>query len=155
MVLLIYLYLRLFLNLLYANFTKWSDTLKQLVGKLPTNCLSVFDDFVGLTVNPIQDGLFWDCSRMGATRRASLHKICHTYPTMIKLVTAIPYRKKIQKLYESHDRPLEFCWCQHFFTRNHQILLYQEIQIQIAFWYIISIYFNISWVFIDCYNKRD
>ena len=24
----------------------------------------------------------------------------------------------------------------------------------IAFWYIISIYFNFSWVFIDCYNKH-
>ena len=27
---------------------KWSNTLKQFVGKLPTNCLSVFDHFVGL-----------------------------------------------------------------------------------------------------------
>ena len=35
-------------NLLNANPTKWSNTLKQLVGKLPTNCLSVFDQFVGL-----------------------------------------------------------------------------------------------------------
>ena len=26
--------------------TKWSNTLKQSVGKLPTNCLSVFDHFV-------------------------------------------------------------------------------------------------------------
>ena len=36
------------LNPLSANFTKWSNTLKQFVGKLPTNCLSVFDHFVGL-----------------------------------------------------------------------------------------------------------
>ena len=36
------------LNLLSANPTKWSNTLKQFVGKLPTNCLSVFDHFVGL-----------------------------------------------------------------------------------------------------------
>ena len=35
-------------NPLNANFTKWSNTLKQFVGKLPTNCLSVFDHFVGL-----------------------------------------------------------------------------------------------------------
>ena len=26
-----------------ANFTKWSNTLKQFVGKLPANCWSVFD----------------------------------------------------------------------------------------------------------------
>ena len=36
-------------------------------------------------------------------------KICHTYPTMMKLGTVIPYPKKIQKIYESRDTPLEFC----------------------------------------------
>ena len=33
-----------------ANFTKWSNTLKQFVGNLPTNCLNVFDHFVGLAL---------------------------------------------------------------------------------------------------------
>ena len=46
------------LNPLSANPTKWSNTLKQFVGKLPTNCLSVFDHFVGLVlkglINPIK-----------------------------------------------------------------------------------------------------
>ena len=36
----------LFFNPLSANPTKWSNTLKQFVGKLPTNCLSVFDHIV-------------------------------------------------------------------------------------------------------------
>ena len=36
------------LNPLSTNPTKWSNTLKQFVGNLPTNCLSVFDHFVGL-----------------------------------------------------------------------------------------------------------
>ena len=71
-------------------------------------------------------------------KRFPLHKICHTYPSMIKLVPVIPYPKKIQKMYASRDTPLEFCRRQCFFARNQQILLYQEIQIQIAFWYIIS-----------------
>ena len=31
-----------------ANPTKWPNTLKQLVGNLPTNCLIVFDHFVRL-----------------------------------------------------------------------------------------------------------
>ena len=35
-------------NSLSTSFTKWSNTLKQFVGKLPTNCLCVFDYFVGL-----------------------------------------------------------------------------------------------------------
>ena len=38
------------INLLSANFTKWSNTLKQFVGNLPTNCLNVFDHFVGLAL---------------------------------------------------------------------------------------------------------
>ena len=36
------------LNPLSVNPTKWLNTLKQFVGKLPTNCLSVFGHFVNL-----------------------------------------------------------------------------------------------------------
>ena len=42
------------LNPLCANFTKWSNTLKQFFGKLPTNCLSVFDHFVGLELKGLR-----------------------------------------------------------------------------------------------------
>ena len=35
-------------NILSTNHTKWSKTLKQFVDQLPTNCLSVFDHFLGL-----------------------------------------------------------------------------------------------------------
>ena len=38
------------LNPLSANFTKWSDKLKQFICKLSTNCLSVFGYFVGLVL---------------------------------------------------------------------------------------------------------
>ena len=63
---------------------------------------------------------------------------------MMKLGTAIRYLKRIRKLYESRDTPLEFCWHQHLFTRNLQIFLYQEIQIKIPFRYIISTTSNFS-----------
>ena len=65
----------------------------------------------------------------GSAKRFPLPKICHIYPTMIKLDTVIPYLKKIQKMFESRDTLLEFCWQQHFFTRNQQIWLYQKIQL--------------------------
>ena len=39
---------------LIANITKWSNTLKQFVGKLPTNCLSVFDHFEGLALKGLK-----------------------------------------------------------------------------------------------------
>ena len=45
-------------------------------------------------------------------------------------------------MYKSGDTSPKFCWHQHFFTGNQQILLYQEIQIQTAPWYIISNSFN-------------
>ena len=80
---------------------------------------------------------------------APLPKICHIYPAMMKVGTVIPYLKKIQKIFQSRDTSPEFCWHQYFFTINQKILLYQEIQIQIAFWYIISNSFNFSWVFKD------
>ena len=41
-------------NPLRANLTKWSDTLKQFVGKLATNCLTVFDHFVGLALKGLK-----------------------------------------------------------------------------------------------------
>ena len=39
----------LIINPVSAKITRWPNTLKQFVGNLPTNCLSVFDHFVGLT----------------------------------------------------------------------------------------------------------
>ena len=84
----------------------------------------------------------------------SVPKTCHKYVTMIKLDTGIPYLMKILKTYKSHDTPLEFCWHQHFFTGNYQIFVYQEIQIQTAFWCIISNSFNFFWVFKGCFNKQ-
>ena len=36
-----------------ANFTKWSNILKQFVGNLPTNFLSVFEHFVGLALKEL------------------------------------------------------------------------------------------------------
>ena len=37
-------------NTLSASPTNWSNTLKQFVGKLPTNCLSVSEHFLGLAL---------------------------------------------------------------------------------------------------------
>ena len=61
-----------------------------------------------LEFNPIQDGHFRECSGVGRAKKAPLPKICHRYPTMMKLGTVIPYLKKIQKIYESRDTPPEF-----------------------------------------------
>ena len=41
-------------NRLIVNPTKWSNTLKQFVGNLPTNCLIVFDHFVILALKGLR-----------------------------------------------------------------------------------------------------
>ena len=52
-------------------------------------------------------GLLTDDGEGGACKKAPpLPKICHTYPTMMKLGTVIPYLKKIPKICESRDTPL-------------------------------------------------
>ena len=45
-----------------------------------------------------------------AKRTPSLKSVTH----ILQFDTVIPYLKKFQKLYESRDRVLYFCWHQHF-----------------------------------------
>ena len=52
----------------------------------------------------------------GGGKKVLLPKICHTYPTMMKLDTFIRYPKKIKKIYESHDTLPDFCWHQNFLS---------------------------------------
>ena len=46
-----------FLNPLSANPEKWPNTLKQIVGNLPTICLSVFDHFMNLALKGLKVSL--------------------------------------------------------------------------------------------------
>ena len=81
------------------------------------------------SINPIQMVFFGAAHGWGAKKvpPPSLKSVTHIIQWWNLAV--IPYLKKIQKLYESRDTPLEFCWHQHFLIRNQQILLCQEIQI--------------------------
>ena len=45
--------------------------------------------------------------KVGAKR--TLPKICHIYPSMIKLGKVISHLKKIQEIYKSPDISTEFC----------------------------------------------
>ena len=64
-----------------------------------------FSDSWNLTLGEVSEpysgwaflGLLAD--ERGGGQKAPLPKISHTYPTMVKLGTVIPYLKKIQKLY--------------------------------------------------------
>ena len=53
-------------NSISANPTKWSNSFKQLVGNLPTNCLIVFNHFVKLALKELKSkqkwkGGAWEC----------------------------------------------------------------------------------------------
>ena len=45
-------------HILNANSTKWSNKLKQLDCNLPTNCLSLFDHFVGLVLKGLKNNSY-------------------------------------------------------------------------------------------------
>ena len=70
--------------------------------------------FATTFLNLFRIGFFGAAQGWGVGKKAPIPKICHTYPTMMKPGAVIRYLKKFQKLYESCDTPLDFCWHQHF-----------------------------------------
>ena len=62
----------------------------------------------GRFLTPFRMGIFGAAHRWGG-KKLPLLKTCHTYPTMMKLGTIIPYLKKIQKICKSRETPPEFC----------------------------------------------
>ena len=51
---------------------KWSNTLKRFVGKLPTNCLSVFDHFLGLALKGLKTKEIVDIHQGGGIHQIPL-----------------------------------------------------------------------------------
>ena len=79
------------LNPLSANPTKRSNTLKQFVGKLPANYLSVFDHFVilafkGLIKKPNKDNSFTSNWRPISLLNLDLKMISKSLSTRVKKV---------------------------------------------------------------------
>ena len=64
----------------------------------------------------------------GWGQKGPLPEICHTYHTMMKLGTVIPYLNKIKKTYKSYDPPLSFADIS-VFSSEISNLLYQKMQI--------------------------
>ena len=58
-----------------------------------------------IILNPIQDGFFRHCPRMGVSQKSPspLSKICHTCASIMNLGTVTTYLKKFRKIYESRD----------------------------------------------------
>ena len=75
-----YFYFSNYFNPLSASFTKWSNTLEQFVDKLPTNCLSVFDHFVGLA----REGLTLFYAKIKTSNSPKLLLIFKTFSILLK-----------------------------------------------------------------------
>ena len=60
----------------------------------------------------------------GRGEKAHITKISHTYKIM-ELVRILLYIRKIQKINQSRDIPIEFYFYLHFSIGNQQALLYQ------------------------------
>ena len=71
-------------NPLSAKLIKWPDTLKQFVGNLPTNCLSLFGHFVGLTLKGLTFPRFCFVSTNSASYKLQ-ESMTILYPLMFNL----------------------------------------------------------------------
>ena len=80
----------------------------------------------------------------GGGQVGPLPKICQTYPTMTKLYSYTLPKEDPKIIWITWHIPRVLLTSAFF---------HQEIQIYIAFWYIIYNSFNFSWVFEDFFNK--
>ena len=108
-----------YFNPLHANVTKWSNTFKHAVGNLPTNCLSVFDHFVGLvriililkfTKCPIDyKTLGWSLSRSVLPHGEGPSLALADYPSSVGFTVKIPSGGNVS-LHQPAFHPIFFCW---------------------------------------------
>ena len=66
-------YIYRLVNPVSANPTNWSNTLKQFIASLPTNCLSVFDHFVGLALKGLTSEMHLASFPPGTITKGSHH----------------------------------------------------------------------------------
>ena len=95
-----------YISPLNANPAKWPNTLKQFVGNLPTNCLSVFDHFVNLAFK-------------GLATATLLIVDCHWHKSQV-----LPYHNKFLKRCLLHSGLLLAT----YWVRYPQVVLFWEIK---------------------------
>ena len=93
---------------------------------------SLYAYWVKDSLKPVEDRHFRGCSRRRGAKR-----LPHTYLTVMKLGTVIPYLKKTQKIYESRDTPLDLCWNQLFYCKIANFAISENTNIDcilVHFW---------------------
>ena len=96
----------------------------------------------------------WGCSRMGLGKKALLPKICHTYPTKMKLCTIIPYLKKTPKnIRIAWHTPWVLLTLAPFHRKSANFTISENTDIGRVLVHN-SKSFNFFWVFKDFFNKH-
>ena len=93
----------------------------------------------------IQDGSFRGCSRTAESQKDLIPKTSHTYPTMMKLSTVIPYLKKTQKYINHVTHHRSSAEINIFSPGISKSCYIKKYRLYISFWYIISNSFNFFW----------
>ena len=98
----------------------WTWTHNHLVRKRKLNHLVVSSSAVAVTyaLTLFRIGLFGAAHGWGVRQKGPLPKICHTYLTMMKPGTVIPYIKEIQNTCKSRDTSPRFLLISAFFYRK-------------------------------------
>ena len=81
-------------NPLSANPTKWSITLKQFIGILATNCLSVLDHFVGLALKRLRQITTTEHTLQKTEVKTAETNICSK---IIMAIVRYVYSRKVQR----------------------------------------------------------
>ena len=120
-------------TLIFTHF--WCSTTIMLAWTLPLNqiiAIIAFDSYLhSLTLFRMAflgAAHGWG-AKVGA-KRSLVSKICHTYPTLMKLGTVISYLRKMQKKSINHvTHPLSSADIRIFSLKISNFLVYQEIQV--------------------------
>ena len=165
-------------NPLSANFTKWSNTLKQFVAKLPTNRLSMFDHVVGLALKGLTTKIFIDlnhstsehssyteCTYDNDMTSRSSHRRCTLKKVFLKILQNLQENSCVRvsflivaglwQITSFHRTPPgEYLWT---YWTSHQLLTYVQIKnfIQgvVAFLKKTEKLQKLFWVFIITENR--
>lgn len=93
---------KVFLLKLNSKLSKAMNFLKVTIA-VPNN------NFLKYDTPLLRMGVFRAAHGIRSKKPPTLPKIFHSHPTVIKIGTVIPYLKRIQEIYKSRDRPLDFC----------------------------------------------
>ena len=105
------------INPLSANPTKWSNTLKQFVGNLPTNCLRVFDQFVGLPLKGLKfRNIFL---RMQILGTEFMHFFCSRFSQRLKFLYCLLTSQHAMFIAHKHHFRREYYGLVLKFTKSH------------------------------------